>query len=504
MTVAATAPSPSQVFRAEYGHFIGGHWIQSDSATTISQINPATGAELGRIQAGNAVDVEKAVQAAETAFATWSQSAPEERQELLFEFARRLKARVGDYALMEALNNGKTITEATGWDIPNAITQFELFAGAAYTLTGESRDYPDATGIVHREPLGVCAQIIPWNVPLLMFAAKIAPALAAGNTVVLKPAETSCLSIMEFCAEMADIIPPGVVNVVTGYGADIGKPLVTHPLVRKVAFTGSVPTARKVIDYAATNVIPQTLELGGKSAQIVCASADIDAAVEGAALSTIFNKGEVCLAGSRVFVHESVREEFTEKLVRVLERVQIGDPLSPATQLGALASQAQFDKVTSYFDIARADGATIATGGEIATVAGFERGFFVRPTLLTDVDNSMRVAQEEIFGPVTCVLGWNDESEVIRAANDVDYGLAGGVWSKDLGEVHRLSRAMQTGTVWVNRYFNAKTGMALGGYKQSGYGREFSHDILRDYTHTKSVVINHGFEGPLGIFGEIE
>lgn len=503
MTATTIAQTPARVFRSEYGHFIGGEWEPSASGASIAQINPATGDELGRVQAGTAPDVERAVSAAQATFGTWSQTAPEERHELLNEFARRLKARVTDYALMETLNNGKTLAEATSWDIPNAITQFELFAGAAYTLVGESRDYSDATGITHREPLGVCAQIIPWNVPLLMFAAKIAPALAAGNTVVLKPAETSCLSVMEFCVEMADIIPPGVVNVVTGYGKDIGEPLVSHPLVRKVAFTGSVPTARKVLGYATAHVIPQTLELGGKSAQIVCASADVDAAVEGAALSTIFNKGEVCLAGSRVFVHESLREEFTEKLVRVLQRVQVGDPCDSGTQLGALASKAQFDKVTSYFDVAREDGATIATGGETTTVTGFEGGLFVRPTLLTDVHNSMRVAQEEIFGPVTCVLGWTEESEVIAAANDSPYGLAGGIWSKDLGEVHRMSRALQTGTVWVNRYFNAKTGMALGGYKQSGYGREFSHDILRDYTHTKSVVINHGFDGPLGIFGDI-
>lgn len=489
------------IFRPEYGHFINNAWVEGSTGQTIAQLNPATGEEIGRIQAGGPRDIENAVAAASAAFATWSKSAPQERQELLLEFAKRLSARVGDYALMETLNNGKTISEATAWDIPSAITQFELFAGAAYTLVGETRDYPDAIGIVHREPIGVCAQIIPWNVPLLMTAAKIAPALAAGNTVVLKPAESACLSVLEFFAEMADILPAGVVNVVTGYGADVGATLVSHPDVRKVAFTGSVPTARRILEYAATNIIPQTLELGGKSAQIVCRSANVDAAVEGAALSTVFNKGEVCLAGSRVFVHESLREEFTEKFVRVLNNIRVGDPRDEATQLGALASQAQFDKVTSYFQVAVDEGATVATGGRPAAVDGFGSGLFVEPTVLTDVDNSMRVAQEEIFGPVTCVMGWSDENDVLRAVNDSRYGLAGGVWSKDLGEVHRLSKGMQTGTVWVNRYFNVKTGMAMGGYKQSGYGREFSHEILRDYTHTKSVVINHDFDGPLGMFG---
>lgn len=487
------------VFQSEYGHFIGGEWVGGDSGKTIEQINPATGQVLGRIQAGNARDVERAVAAAQSAFPKWSATTAGERQAVLIEMARRMRARIGDYALMETLNNGKTITEATYWDIPIAAQQFDLFAGAAYSLTGETRDYADAIQFVHREPLGVCAQIIPWNVPLLMMAAKIAPAIAAGNTVVLKPAESSCLSVLEFMKEMADVIPPGVVNVVTGYGADVGEALVTHPNVRKVAFTGSVPTARKIIQYASHQIIPQTMELGGKSAQIVCRSADIDAAVEGAALSTIFNKGEVCLAGSRVFVHQSVKEEFTEKLVRTLESVRVGDPLDPATQLGALASRAQYDKVLGYFDIGRDEGARVATGARKLTPSGVEKGFFVTPTVFDGVRNSMRVAREEIFGPVTSVLTWDDEAELIRAVNDSPYGLAGGVWTGELTEAHRLARAMQTGTVWINRYFNAKPGMALGGYKQSGYGREFAYDILADYTHTKSVVLNLT-EGALGVF----
>lgn len=373
------------VFQSEYGHFIGGEWVGGDSGKTIEQINPATGQVLGRIQAGNARDVERAVAAAQSAFPKWSATTAGERQAVLIEMARRMRARIGDYALMETLNNGKTITEATYWDIPIAAQQFDLFAGAAYSLTGETRDYADAIQFVHREPLGVCAQIIPWNVPLLMMAAKIAPAIAAGNTVVLKPAESSCLSVLEFMKEMADVIPPGVVNVVTGYGADVGEALVTHPNVRKVAFTGSVPTARKIIQYASHQIIPQTMELGGKSAQIVCRSADIDAAVEGAALSTIFNKGEVCLAGSRVFVHQSVKEEFTEKLVRTLESVRVGDPLDPATQLGALASRAQYDKVLGYFDIGRDEGARVATGARKLTPSGVEKGFFVTPTVFDGV-----------------------------------------------------------------------------------------------------------------------
>jgi len=501
MTVVDIKSNLKNIFKPEYGHFIAGRWIGSDSGKTIPQINPATGEILSCVQAGNRQDVLRAVAAAEAAYASWSQTTPDERQALLIEIARRMRARNAEYARMECLNNGKTITEATYWDIPIAAAQFDLFAGAAHTLIGETRNYPDALQIVHREPLGVCAQIIPWNVPLLMMAAKIAPALAAGNTVVLKPAESSCLSVLEFFDEMADIIPPGVVNVVTGYGADVGEALVTHPSVRKVAFTGSVPTARKIMQYASANIIPQTMELGGKSAQVVCPTADIDAAVEGAALSTIFNKGEVCLAGSRIYVHSSVKDEFTEKLVRVLNSVRVGDPLNPATQLGALASQAQYEKVTGYFDIGRAEGARVLTGAEPLRVTGLEKGLFVRPTVFDDVSDEMRIAREEIFGPVTAIFTWNREEEVLRSVNNSPYGLAGGIWSNDLNQVHRMSRQMETGTIWVNRYFNAKTGNALGGYKQSGFGREFAHEILGDYTHTKSVVINLQ-DGPLGVFAK--
>ena len=286
---------------SEYGHFIGGEWVSSSGGETIDLMNPATGEVLSRIQSGTPDDINRAVAAAKAAFPAWSQSSASQRQEILYEMARRLKARMQDYAVFETLNNGKPIREGMFFDLPTAIMQFEVFAGAAYGIHGETHNYADAIGIVHREPLGVCAQIIPWNVPMIMMASKIAPALAAGNTIVLKPAETVCLSVMEFFREMADLIPAGVVNVVTGYGAAVGEALVTHPDVRKVAFTGSVATARRIIQYASENVIPQTLELGGKSAHIVCADADIDAAVEAATMSTVLNKGEVCLAGSRMF-----------------------------------------------------------------------------------------------------------------------------------------------------------------------------------------------------------
>lgn len=491
--------SGAPLYQEQYGQFIGGEWIEGNSGKTIDLLNPTNGQLLARIPAGNATDVNLAVAAASKAQRQWGQSTPAERQALLLEMSRRLEARIQDYALLESLNNGKTIIESMMMELPGGIEQLAMFAGAAYTLNGETRDYPDAIGIIHREPIGVVVQIIPWNIPILMMITKIAPALAAGCSVILKPAETVCLSVLEFFREMQDIIPPGVVNVISGYGADVGEALVTHPDVRKVAFTGSRPTAQTIMKYAAVNIIPQTLELGGKSANIVCPSADIDAAVEGAVISNILNKGEVCLAGSRLFLHESIQEEFLVKLKTSLEAIQQGDPTLPTTQMGPQASVMQRDKIERYLKIGLDEGATLLTGGQRATGPDLDAGNFIQPTIFTNVTNDMRIAQEEIFGPVTAVLTWKDEESLLEQANDSVYGLAGGVWTNDLNQAHRLARGLQTGTVWVNRYLNLKPGMPLGGYKQSGFGREFCYEILQSYTHTKSVVINLE-EGKLGLY----
>lgn len=473
-----------------YGHFIGGEWIGSGSGRTIALENPATRQVLAHIQAGDARDVDLAVEAAARAFPKWSRSAPSQRQAILRAIAQKIRDRQFDYALMETLNNGKPITDAYTHDIVGAIGQFEYFSGTPFHIHGQALDFADATVVVHREAIGVVAQIIPWNVPLLMAAFKLAPALAAGCTIVLKPAEVACLSVMEFINDIKDIVPPGVINVVTGYGAAVGEPLVTHPKVRKVAFTGSRPTAQKIMTYAASNIIPQTMELGGKSANIVCEDANIEAAAQSAVITTVFNKGEVCVAGSRVFVHEKVEEQFLEAFQRRLAAVRQGDPCHPATQLGAMASRAQFDKVRHYLDLGPREGARVVTGGRPAAIEGLADGYFIEPTIFAGVRNDMRIAQEEIFGPVTCVIRWNDEEEMLRQVNAVEYGLAGGIWTNNLTRAHRISRAMETGIIWINKYYNFKPGMPGGGYKQSGFGREACLATLDHYTLTKSVVIN--------------
>ena len=493
------AANPSMLHQAEYGHFIDGKWEAGASGEKIGLYNPATGAVIAHIQSGNGEDAKRAVDAAYRALPAWRNTRPHQRQAILFEMARRLRARVNDYALLESLNNGKPVMEATFFDLPMAIEQFEMFAGSAFHLHGESISTETALGIVHREPLGVCAQIIPWNVPLIMMAAKIAPALAAGNTIVLKPSEIVCLAVLEFFKEMADLIPPGVVNVITGYGPNIGEALVTHPKVRKVAFTGSRPTAQRLIQYASVNVIPQTMELGGKSANIVCEDADLDAAAEGAAMSVILNKGEVCLAGSRVFVHEKIKDRFLEKFQANLRKVKLGDPTLPTTQMGPQASKMQLDKISSYLELGPKEGAKLLMGGKAAKVEGFDKGYFVEPTIFVDVDNHMRIAQEEIFGPVSTVITWKDEAEVIRMANDSTYGLGGGLWTQNLARAHRMAQAIETGTIWINRYYNFVAGMPVGGFKQSGFGREFAQEVLHHYTLTKSVIVNLQ-EGPIGMF----
>ena len=486
-------------FQPEYGHFINGEWVGGDGGKKLPVYNPSTGGLIAQIQAGNGKDAARAVEAAHAAFPKWSRTSAGERQAILMEMARRMKARLNDFAMMETLDNGKTIVESTYFDIPASIGMLEFYAGTPFHINGETVDHPDAVMYTHREPLGVIAAITPWNIQLFAMMLKLGPALATGNTLVLKPAESTCLATLEFVKEVSSLLPPGVFNVVTGLGPDVGEALVTHPLVRKVAFTGSRPTARKIMCYASANIIPQTMELGGKSANIVCEDADLEAAVEGAVLSTIFNKGEVCIAGTRTFVHEKIHDKFLDRFHTVLKGIRQGDPTQPTTQLGPQASQIQLDRVSAYFDVANQEGATTLLGGKRAKIAGLENGFFIEPTIFSKVDNKMRIAQEEIFGPVTCVIPFKTDDQVVAMANDSIYGLGGGLWTSNLGRAHRMAREIRTGTIWINRYYNFVPGLPLGGYKESGFGREGAFETLNHYTVTKAVVINLN-EGPLGVF----
>lgn len=472
----------------DYQHFIDGEWITGASGRTITLSNPATRQSLGTIQAGGAEDADRAVRAAHAAFPKWAATEASERQRLLLAMAAALKARAMDFVVMESLNKGSTVNECQRF-VQQAIDQFEYWAATTASVVGRSVDFPDTIGIIHREPIGVVAQIIPWNTPLIMMAMKLGPALAAGCTIVLKPGETACLSVLNFIEEIADLLPPGVVNVVTGYGNEIGEALVSHKLVRKVAFTGSRVTAQKIIQYASHNIIPQTMELGGKSANIVCPDADLEKAAQSVVMSTVANSGEVCLAGSRVFVHASVKDKFIGIVSAMLSRVKQGDPLDPETNVGAQASKAQFDKVNGYLDLARQEGARIVTGGGPAQIGGLEDGFFIQPTLLDDCRADMRVMQEEIFGPVTGFITWTDEDEMLDQVNDIEYGLASGIWTQDISRAHRIARRIEAGTVWVNCYYDMRPGFPIGGYKQSGFGRENALGTLDHYTHLKSVIV---------------
>lgn len=493
--------SVAALFSAQptYGHFINGELVGGDSGRTIALSNPATRDVLAHIQSGNAVDVKRAVDAAAAAFPKWALMYPGQRQALLRELADRMRARLFDYAAMESLNNGKTISHAFYGDVAGAPMHLDYYAGSAFNITGEVLDLPDSSVITHREPIGVVAQIIPWNVPMLMFTMKIAPALAAGCTIVLKPSEICCLPIMEYLKDIADVLPPGVLNVVTGYGEDIGRPLITDPRVRKVAFTGSRPTAQKIIEMAGVNIIPQTMELGGKSAHIICADADLEMAAESAMIANFYNKGEMCIAGSRLFVHKKVEDEFLEILQRKLAGVRAGNPLDPETQHGAQSSQVQYDKVLRYIEMGQQEGATLAIGGRPAHVPGLENGLFLEPAVFTNASNDMRFMQEEIFGPVTGVVRWDDESEMLRQANDTSYGLAGGIWTRDLKRAHRLVRGLDTGMIWVNRYLNFKPGLWTGGRKSSGFGVEGVFATLDHYTITKSVVYQFDEDTPINV-----
>jgi aldehyde dehydrogenase (NAD+) len=470
--------------------FIGGEWVESLSGATFTTLDPATEEPITSVSEGRADDIDRAVRAARQAFSegAWPRLSPADRGRLLWAIGDLLESRLQEMAAIETLDSGKTIAEATRVDVPLAADCFRYFAGWATKIEGETVPARGPTlNYTLREPLGVVGQIIPWNFPILLAAWKLAPALAAGNTVVLKPAEQTPLSALRLAALAAEAgLPAGVLNVVPGFGPTAGAALVDHPGVDKIAFTGSTAVGQEIMRRASGTLKRLTLELGGKSPNIVFADADVDAAVRGASNGIFYNKGEVCTAGSRLFLEEPLHDAFLERLQSHTAKLTQGDPFDPKTRLGPQVSQAQMERVLSYVDKGKAEGARLVCGG----VRAPGKGYFVRPAIFDDVRGDMTIAREEIFGPVLSVIRFKDLEEVVRAANDTRYGLAAAVWTRDIKKAHRAARLLQAGTVWVNTYGLYDSAMPFGGYKMSGFGRELGRHGMMEYTQTKSVWVD--------------
>jgi acyl-CoA reductase-like NAD-dependent aldehyde dehydrogenase len=472
--------------------FIGGHWEEPEGGRTLPVENPATEEVLCEVAAAGGSDVDRAVAAARSALdGDWGwKITPRERGQILWRIADALEARIDELARLETLDNGKPIYESRYVDVPAAIEALRYFAGWADKITGETLPVsgPVVLAYTLREPVGVVAAITPWNFPLIQALWKIAPALACGNAVVHKPASytpLTALKLAEIAAESG--LPPGVLNVVTGSGAEVGNALVAHPQVNKVSFTGSTEVGRDVMRGAADTIKRVTLELGGKSPNIVFADADLDAAAKGAYTGIFYGKGEVCAAGSRLFVEEAVHGELMERLLQRTKRLAPGDPLDPRTRLGALVSRKQRDTVLGYIEEGRREGARVVHGGEPVSVNG--KGWFLQPTILDGVRNDAKVAQEEIFGPVLAVIPFREVDEAVALANASIYGLAAGVWTRDVAKAHQVARRLQAGTVWINQYNWYDSAAPFGGYKQSGFGRELGKQALEAYTEVKTVYV---------------
>ena len=467
-----------------YGLFIGGGFVEPRSGEYLATIDPSTEEPLAEVSQAGPEDVDIAVEAAREAHEKrWSRIRPAERAKYLFRIARILQERAREFAVLESLNGGKPIKESRDVDVPLAAAHFWYYAGWADKL---EYAFPNRDP----QPLGVCAQVIPWNFPLLMLAWKIAPALAAGNTVVLKPASLTPLTALRFAELTQEAgLPEGVFNVVPGPGGRAGMALVQHPGVDKVAFTGSTEVGKGIMREAAGSLKRVSLELGGKSPNIVLADADMEAALRGALTGIFYNKGEVCAAGSRLLVEQRVHDEFVGKLVERVKGLKVGDPMDKTTRMGPVVSAQQLERVLGYVEAGRRDGATLAAGGERARV-GNGRGYFVQPTVFTGVTNAMRIAREEIFGPVLSVIRFKDVDDAVAQGNETFYGLAAAVWTRDVGKALRVARALRAGTVWVNAYNLFDAALPFGGFKESGFGRELGQAGLDLYTEVKSVWVD--------------
>ncbi len=469
---------------------IGGKWVDAVSKKTFATVNPTTGETLAQVAEADAADVDRAVTAARAAFESgWGQSNPSHRSRLLTRIAELIETHRDELAQLETLDNGKPIFESRNIDVPGAAETFRYYAGWPTKIYGETNP-SDASFFSYtlREPVGVCGQIIPWNFPILMAAWKLAPALACGNTVILKPAEQTPLTALRLGELLLEAgVPEGVVNILPGFGETAGAAIASHPGIDKVAFTGSTEVGKLILKASTGNLKRVSLELGGKSPNIVFTDADLDAATVGAMMGIFMNQGQVCCAGSRVFVQERAYDEFTEKLGAFAQGIKLGPPLDPQTRMGPLVSQEQYERVKGYLKVGKQEGATVKAGGEPATEGDFAKGYFVKPTVFTNVKNSMRIAQEEIFGPVVAAIPFKDENDAVLQGNDTLYGLAAGLWTRDVSKAHKVARALKAGTVWINCWGQIDPSASFGGYKQSGFGRELGRHSLDLYTQIKQV-----------------
>ncbi|MEM5317604.1 aldehyde dehydrogenase family protein [Paraburkholderia sp. JHI869] len=473
--------------KQSYGAFIAGAFTPI-KGETFPAINASTGAHLADIARCNADDVALAVEAAEAAFHAWRATGFEERSSLLLKLADALEADVERLTTIDTADIGRVYSEVMH-DYRIAIEQYRYFAGAILTHEGYGRPIPDGYLLAKREPIGVVGQIIPWNVPAIMVALKVAPALAAGNTVVLKPDENASLSTLEFAEIASKIFPPGVVNVVPGFGEEVGAALTAHPKVKKIAFTGSSEVGRIVARAGADRLVPVSLELGGKSPNIVFPDIeDIDAVVDNVLFGGTYCNGQSCLAGTRVFVHDDIYGTFSDKLANAASRIKVGDPMDGRTRVSNLVSSTQGQRVLDYIDIGKAEGAKLIAGGDRVKVQGCEHGYFIQPTVF-EATNRMRVAQEEIFGPVLSLIRWSDYETMIGQANDVRYGLASGIYTSNLANAMRTADRLEAGNVWINHYFNLTSGSPFGGFKESGIGTEHCRETLNMYSHVKAITV---------------
>ncbi|WP_034992423.1 aldehyde dehydrogenase [Beijerinckia mobilis] len=491
--------------RPHYDNFIGGKWVPAVKGQKFDNISPIDGRVVCTVARSTAEDVELALDAAHAAREKWAETSPMERSRILLKLADRMESKLETLALVETIDNGKPIRETTAADVPLAIDHFRYFAGCLRSQEGTLSEIDRDTVAYHfHEPLGVVAQIIPWNFPLLMAVWKLAPALAAGNCIVLKPAEQTPMSVMVLMDIIGDILPPGVLNVINGFGIECGKPLAQSKRIAKVAFTGETTTGRLIMQYASENIIPVTLELGGKSPNIFFADvADedddfFDKALEGFAMFAL-NQGEVCTCPSRALVHEKIYDRFIERAIARVQKIKQGNPLDPTTMIGAQASNDQLEKILSYIDIGKQEGAKLLTGGARADVGpDFAGGFYVQPTVFQGTNN-MRLFQEEIFGPVLSVTTFKDDEDALRIANDTLYGLGSGIWTRNINRAYRFGRGIQAGRVWTNCYHLYPAHAAFGGYKMSGIGRETHKMMLDHYQQTKNMLVSYSPKA-LGFF----